>query len=280
MKTKLVVIAVVFAVLVTAVVLFLKIGRPAARHAPPLKRPAVSAARKEKASLPSVTKKFANPQVAIVIDDFGYNMNNMDELFRIKEPVTLSILPHLPHSKAISSAAAAKGYEVILHLPLEPHREDVRQEIDTIKSTMSAKEVVAKLEEAMASVADLSGVSSHMGSKATEEKGLMKTIFGELKKKDLYFLDSVTSRRSVCREVASEVGIKYARRDVFLDMGRTDSANYIRKQLLETRRIAFKKGRAIAVCHDRRITIGVLAEMMPRLASDGIRFVYLSDMVN
>ncbi len=226
---------------------------------------------------PSIPKKFKNPKVAIVIDDFGYNMNNVDALLNISEPVTLSILPDLRYSAEIAGLARLRGREAILHLPLEPHRKDVKEEVDTIKSGMSEKEIVIRLAKAISSVPGLSGVSNHMGSKSTEEKDLMTTILKHLKKNNLYFFDSLTSEKSVCREAASLTGVKYARRDMFLD--NTNSVEYIEKQLLDLEKLAFKRGRAIAICHDRKNTMIVLARKMPEMAKGGIKFVSLSNMV-
>ncbi len=242
------------------------------------KRAVVAPAVVKKAEiLPAVAKKFKNPKVAIVMDDFGYNMNNLETLFNIRQPVTLSILPDLRYSGQIAGLARDRGYEVMGHLPLEAHRKDVKEESDTIRSGMSESEIASRLAKEIASVPGLSGVSNHMGSKSTEDKLLMSMIFKHLKENNLYFFDSLTSQRSVCRETAAAAGIRYARRDVFLDI--PNETSFIEKQLLEVRRLAFKSGRAIAVCHDRKNTITVLAKIMPAMAKDGIRFVYLSELV-
>jgi len=45
-------------------------------------------------------------RVAFVIDDWGYSLNNIDALFQIQRPITLSILPHLRYSKEISEKGA------------------------------------------------------------------------------------------------------------------------------------------------------------------------------
>ena len=222
-------------------------------------------------------KAQAAPRIAIVMDDFGYNMNNLEELFTIGKPVTLSILPGLPYSRRIAQAAAEHGYETILHLPLESHRKDVREEFDTIRSGMSEKDVLELLETQITSIPGLKGVSNHMGSKSTEDPVLMTEIFGYLKKRGLYFLDSLTSQKTVCAEVSARVGLPCARRDVFLD--NSSDAEYIKKQLSQARKVALGKGRAIAVCHDRKATIAVLAEAMPEMSAEGIRFVFLSELM-
>lgn len=275
MKNKIVIISVIALVAMAAVFMHWR----TARIKKPLKKPAiVSVTKKKVPALPSITKKVKHPKIAIVMDDFGYNMNNVEALFDIGEPVTLSILPNLKYSSQIANLARSRGYEVILHLPLEPQRKDVKEEPDTIKSGLSDAEIALILEKDMASVSGLSGVSNHMGSKSTEDKALMATIFGHLKNRKLYFFDSLTSENSVCRETARTVGIRYARRDIFLD--NFSSVKDVEKQLLTLRRFAFSKGRAIAVCHDRKNTITALAKVMPEMASEGVQFVALTELVN
>ena len=142
---------------------------------------------------------------------------------------------------------------------------------------MSAKEITAKLKKGIDSVPGLTGVSNHTGSKATEDKELMTVVLKYLKAGNLYFFDSLTSEKSVGSEVADNVGIRHAKRDIFLD--NIDKPDAIEQELLELRKMAFKKGRAIAICHDRKNTISVLSRIIPEMAEDGIVFVNLSDMV-
>ena len=235
-------------------------------------------AAKKAALAPVALKPSRGAKVAIVIDDFGYNTNNLAVFYDIREPLTFSVLPNLPHSRDVADSAKSHGYEVILHLPLESHRKDVKEESETIKPGENRKEVIARLEKDISSVPGLSGVSNHMGSKATEDMELMSEIFAYLKKRDLYFLDSLTSDKSVCREAAEKTGLRFAKRDTFLD--NNDKVDYIETQLAGLKKLAFKRGRAIAICHDRKNTAAALAKAMPQMAKDGIEFVYLSEMVN
>lgn len=227
-------------------------------------------------TLPVVQKKFANPKIVIVMDDFGYNKNNLDTLFGIRQPITLSILPDLRYSQEIAFLAASQGYQVILHMPMEASNGGVKEEVDTIRPGMKEEDVIERLKKGISSVPELRGISNHMGSKATEDKTLMTIVFKYLKSKKLYFFDSLTSQKSVCRETAQTVGIPYARRDIFLD--NVDDAVSIEKQIIVLRRLAFRKGKAIAVCHDRKNTITVLAKMMPEMVREGVKFVPLSEL--
>ena len=236
----------------------------------------IKLSQKRAEKVPGIKKVYPNPKVAIVLDDFGYTMENVKPLFDIGLPVTFSILPNLKYSSIISKEAHERGYEVILHLPLEPHRKDVTEEVNTINSRLPKREVLARLESDMESVPDLVGVSNHMGSQSTEERELMAIIFRTLKDKGLFFLDSYVTNKSVCEEVAQKLGLRFAKRSVFLD--NTLEEEHVKNQIYRLKVKAFATGSAVAIGHDRRVTVKVLSEEMPALEKEGIRFVKVSEL--
>lgn len=216
-------------------------------------------------------------RIAIVLDDWGYNLNNAAILKEIKEPLTLAILPRRAYSFEVASLAGELKKEVILHLPMEPYQEKkYRLEPDTILIGMSKPEIVKILEVDSKSVPGIKGVSNHMGSQATESEALMKIIFQELKKRKLYFLDSFTGK-TVCARLADEIGLPYARRHVFLD--NKNDPEYIMAQIETLARIALREGYAVGIGHDRRKTLEALAKAMPELKRRGFKFVSVSDLV-
>jgi len=277
MKTKIVLIAVTVGLVLGVAFIFWKSSHATKRKVVVVKKTVVAKETVKKRKFTVNQKKYNNPKVAIVIDDFGYNMNNLDRLFAVKRAVTFSVLPNLPYSKRIAEQASSKGYEVILHLPLESRDAAAPAEVGTIKTGMNEKEIVALLDKDIASVPGLKGVSNHQGSKATEDKRAMSVILSDLKRRGLYFLDSLVTNKSICREVAVKEKVPYAKRDIFLD--NENSPEYIEKQMLSMRKTAFKYGSVIAICHDRKNSITVLNKMMPELSEEGIQFVNLSEMV-
>ncbi len=230
-------------------------------------------AAKEYVKRYAVTKEGA--KIAIVIDDWGYNLKNLDTLLEIEAPITLSVLPNLPYSRVVAKKAHVDGKEVILHLPLEPH-EAMSLEKDTITTEMTDEEALENLERAILSIPHLKGVSNHMGSKATEDKRLMCTMLKKIKKDDLYFLDSRVTTGSICPEIAEDVGVRFAARSVFID--NELNTEYIKGQIMETARQAFQTGWAIGIGHDRAVTIAALAEMVPKLKEMGIEIVPVSEI--
>lgn len=224
-------------------------------------------------------------RVAIVLDDFGYSARTLPLLERLRYPVTCAVLPHLPYSAAAAETAHRRGDEVILHLPLEPHRSSFSEpgeqptglEQGTIYTSMQPEDVQRRLDAAVASVPYLVGVSNHMGSRATEDPRLMRLILGRLKSRRLYFLDSFVTNKSVAIEQARQLALPCARRDVFLDNDPVEAS--IVEQLDHLVTIARRQGSAIGIGHDRPVTLEVLRRVMPRYAKAGVRFVTLSELV-
>lgn len=216
-------------------------------------------------------------KIAIVLDDWGYNLDDLDLLEEIKYPLNISVLPNLAYSQDLAKKIIKKDRELILHLPLEPQsNEYLRLEHDTIMTDMQPPKIREILLKAIKDVPYIKGVSNHMGSKATQDLRTMQVIFKELKKKRLYFLDSQVSPNSVNADLARKMRIKFVKRDVFLD--NEERPDYIKGQLMLLRLKALRNGEAVGIGHDRRVTLQVLKEVIPIFAREGFKFVFVSEL--
>jgi len=235
--------------------------------------------RKVPYRLPSAAKvpppAKTKPKIAIVLDDWGYNIKNINGLMEIDKPITLSILPGLPYSALVANRAKERNFEVILHMPMEP-KAKMKLELSTLYTTMNDDEIRSNLAKALESIPYAEGISNHEGSKATEDGRLMRAVFGELKEKDLFFLDSLVTNDSVCGSLAKEMKVRFVKRDIFLD--NESSPDYIRKQFGKLIDLAVKNGAAVGIGHDRPNTIAVLKEMIPQLEEKGVELTYVSDL--
>ena len=221
-------------------------------------------------------KKAEKAMIAIVIDDVGNNGAAPRVIEELGFPVTASVLPHLQFSAQDAGELDRGNVQVILHLPLEPLNEKTMEK-STILTSMDDATIRQILDSALADLGCAKGISNHQGSKATEDARTMSIIFSELKKKNLYYLDSFVTPKSICRQGAVAAGIRFAQRDVFLD-NESDPAR-IRAQLARLMRKARLQGSAIGIGHDRKNTLEVLKEDMPKMAQEGYTFVFLSDLV-
>ncbi|HID57178.1 TPA: divergent polysaccharide deacetylase family protein [Candidatus Poribacteria bacterium] len=218
------------------------------------------------------------PRISIIIDDMGRNTEAFERLVNLKTPITFSFLPGLPFTEEQSLKARAMGFDVMLHLPMEPKGyPQVNPGKPTVLCGMSDSEIERAVEKAIKLVPAAIGVDNHMGSKATEDERVMSSVLGVLKRHGLFFLDSLTTNRSVGYKLAKRLGVPTARNDLFIDNVRDTDA--VLRYLNKLADIARRRGYAIGIGHPYPETISALERNIPRLKDDGIRFVSISELV-
>lgn len=219
-------------------------------------------------------------QVAIVLDDAGMHLAELERALAVGRPVALAILPGLPNSEELARRAAAAGLDVLVHLPMEP--EDAHQAARlgslAVRVEMSDGEISEVVEEALRAVPGAVGVNNHMGSRATQDPRVVRAVLRVVREHRLFFLDSRTTPASSVEQVARELGVVSLRRAVFLDNDPTPEA--VRLQLRRLAEQALRDGTAVGIGHaNRPYTAEVVAEMVPELERRGVRFVRLRDLV-
>jgi uncharacterized protein len=218
-------------------------------------------------------------QIAIIIDDNGYNIDECRILSTIKYPIAVSILPHLPQTKSVATCAQRLNKEVMLHLPLEPYQNEQKYPDDyIIKTNMPERMVLKKFKSALASVPYAVGVNNHMGSKATENLPLMTTLFKQMEKLHLFFIDSRVTAKSICPGLAKKTRIPFAERDIFLD--NESDRSYIENQFRLLADRARQNGHAIGIGHARALTWQVTAEQLDRLSQEGFEIVTVKQILD
>jgi len=226
----------------------------------------------------SATPAKHRPLVAIIIDDLGYDKKIAIKFSKLNAVLTFSILPHSPFQKTIAHLSRKKGFDIMLHLPMEPvEYPDVNPGPGTLLTSMTPDQLTRQLENDLDAVPFIKGVNNHMGSKMTAASSQMYQIFTILKKRGLYFVDSRTTVETLCKPSARLFQIPFAQRDVFLDHVAT--VEFIRKQLNELVRIAQHNGYAVGIGHPHSLTYQVLREMLPELQKK-VRLVPASEIVD
>lgn len=218
-----------------------------------------------------------SPKVAFIIDDLGYEIEVAKKMLELEFPLTLSILPFLKYSEYMAEEGKKNNQEIMLHLPMEPNDSSIDPGPGAIKSYMSEEEIRQAVRGSIFDFPYVIGMNNHMGSKITEDREIMKIILEEIKRYNLFFIDSMTSKNSIAYQVAQEMGVKTAVRAVFLD--NENDMEYIKGQMLEVQKIALRDGEAIAIGHSRINTFYVLKRMIPELIRAGIEIVPVSELV-
>jgi len=226
-----------------------------------------------------VTAQKAKNKVAIIVDDMGFSLEAINELCALNHALTIAVLPYSPLARETANIAHNNQLEVILHLPLEAinNHTDNYNTAGIIHSQMSTAEIDQTLTDNLAEVPYIIGVNTHMGSKITANRQLMNLILAQIKERNLYFVDSRTTARTIAYTAAQEMGIPSAKRNVFLDSEIDETL--IKNQLLVLLRLAQKNGKALGICHPSRETLKVLKENIHLIAEYGLEAVSASDIV-
>lgn len=224
---------------------------------------------------PAISSKL--PEIAIIIDDVGYNRKIATRFADLDSNITFSVLPNSPHKRSIAINAHKKGLEIMLHLPMEPFEyPKVNPGPNALLVSMTPNELKTQLRKDIAGIPFVKGVNNHMGSRMTSLSSKMYQIFTILKEEDLFFIDSRTAPQSLCKPSARLLQIPFAERNTFLDHFQTPEA--VNRQIDSLLRKALKNGSAIGIGHPHKITFEVLKERFPEITSK-VKIVHASKLV-
>lgn len=227
------------------------------------------------ASLPALGAA-TTAQLAIIIDDLGYNLRAGKRTLDLPGDITVAVLPFTPHGPELAEYAHRRGKEVMLHAPMSNHH---RYPLGPggLVSGMSKQEFLQTLRANIANIPYVKGVNNHMGSRLTEEAEPMAWLMAELQQHRLYFVDSRTSAQTQALIQAQQIGLPSRRRDVFLDDTRDPAA--IRAQLLRALEKARQQGSAIAIGHPYPETLAQLEHLPALLRHYQVQLVKASDLM-
>ena len=217
------------------------------------------------------------PKVAIIIDDMGYDLRMAEKLFNLKAVITYSILPFSPFRDDMLKITSQKGYETLLHLPMEPleyPRFDPGPGV--LLTNMSSDEITTVLLDDIRNLPGIKGVNNHMGSSFTRDAEGMRVVFSVLKQQGLFFVNSKTATETVCETAARDYHLPYAERDVFLDHVQTPE--FVKGQIKLMIMKAYENGVAIGIGHPHSVTYEVLKENLPYIDANVV-LVPVSELV-
>lgn len=216
------------------------------------------------------------PRIAIIVDDGGYGGAATDIILDLPPSLTLSVLPYTPFGESLAQEATQRGFEVLLHMPMENDslRLNHTGQLDTV---MTLADIRRLTHQALAQVPGAVGINNHTGSKFTANAEALDRFMRVVDDTGLFFVDSRTTPKSRAYDLALQFGIPAAERTLFLDHDNAPDA--IRARFRELMHRAQAQGSAIGICHFRPNTALILREMLPQLDAKGIDLVPVSELV-
>lgn len=215
----------------------------------------------------------AEAYLAIIIDDLGNSRALGEAALQLEGPVNYAVIPHTPHAVALADLAAARGKEVLLHMPMSNTNHSYQSQ-GMLHPDMDRRQFDATVASNLAAVPHIRGVNNHMGSEMTQHYPHMRWLMQALYGRGLYFIDSRTTVDTEGLQAARDSHISSDRRHVFLDND-TDE-DYINQQLDYAVNTALESGFAIAIGHPHPSTTRVLQQRIEGLAKEGVTLVSAS----
>jgi uncharacterized protein len=220
-------------------------------------------------------------RIAILIDDIGYDLSPLYELLKIDASLTFAILPHYAHSVDAANILHSAKREILLHLPMEPHTfPDENPGVGALFVSMSDRRIREVVDKDLDAIPYLSGVNNHMGSRFMENESKLSIVFSELKKRNLFFVDSRTTPLSKGRRIAQELGLPFVSRKIFIDNDNNDYMTIFRNLTTKIDGEFENESEAVVMIgHPHMKTIKALKEAIPVLKARGIDIVPVSALV-
>jgi polysaccharide deacetylase 2 family uncharacterized protein YibQ len=216
-------------------------------------------------------------KIAVILDDVGYDEAAVERAMAVGAPLTFAVLPNAPLGEALARRLHREGFEVWLHLPMEPEGEGANPGQGAVLVSMTREQIMGTVLDALKAVPYLQGVNTHMGSRATTRRDVMEWTLAPVRDWGLFFVDSKTTPETVAFETAKRLGIPCSIRDVFLD---TEPAlEYTRQMLERLETLAREQGTAVGIGHLYPTTLEALEKALPRLEARGVRLVSASEIV-
>jgi polysaccharide deacetylase 2 family uncharacterized protein YibQ len=227
---------------------------------------------------PQSSVRAGAPRLAIILDDLGNDRSAAESVFALPYPLTLSFLPYHANSREIAEEAHRRGYQILLHLPMQSLGNDM-PEAQQLHSGMTSSQISDVVSGMLRNVPYAVGVNNHQGSLATTDGPLMADLMAILREHNLFFIDSRTTAATLAYDAAQNARVPCAYRNVpFLDD--VEEVSAIRKQLQLALREAQEKGEAIAIGHPHPETLRALSEFLPQAEAQGVHLVYASELVH
>jgi len=215
--------------------------------------------------------------LALVIDDAGNSLRDLDPFLKFPGPVTISVMPGFANSVEAAERVRVAGKELFLHQPMEPLKSR-NNDPGIINTGMSPDEIREILVKSINEIGPVSGFNNHEGSRATMDAAIMRAVLEFSRDNDIIFLDSKTTPDTVTRRIATELGIAVAERAIFLD-NEQDGASIL-SALEAGCKLAERNGSAVLIGHAWSPRLAaILSEMYPELVNQGFTFATVSSLI-
>ena len=125
------------------------------------------------------------PIIAIAIDDLGHSEREFSRVLALGKSITLAILPYTERAPEFAQLAREKGFEILVHMPMEPTDASADPGPNALLTGLSEGELKRRLAHNLSRFTGYVGVNNHMGSKFSQHRRAMSLVLAELESRGL-----------------------------------------------------------------------------------------------
>jgi len=227
---------------------------------------------------PNPTMSDAGARIAFIVTDLeDADPELLAAFLRSPIPFTAAFRHDRPMGVKLSKSWRGTRREVFALLPMEPRgypQNDPGK--DAILLDLSRIEVEDRIQRCLSALAPVSGVMTRMGSAAVNDPDVMKSVLGELRRRDLPFLDAHGVGPSVSEEMGEHLGARTATLGGTLEGATVTSVKPRLNGLVE---IAIQRGALIVSIHANGAVLSALEAERATLAAKGVELVPASALI-
>jgi polysaccharide deacetylase 2 family uncharacterized protein YibQ len=216
-------------------------------------------------------------RIALIIDDIGANLSCPRPFLDLGIPLTFAVLPHLAKTQEAAEIIHAEGHEIMLHQPMEPIAPYLDPGPGALYVGYGSNKITAIMEDNISQIPFAIGVNNHMGSRFTACQEEVSETLQVVKERGLFFVDSLTTSRSMAFKTARGLHMPAAERDFFLDNVMEEPA--ILRQLYRLSRCSMKFGQAVAIGHPFPETARAIQTFLMANKESGVTWVPISSLI-
>jgi hypothetical protein len=191
--------------------------------------------------------------------------------------MTFAVLPRLSKSQEAAGIIHGEGHEIMLHQPMEPSDPCLDPGPGALYVGYGSNKIVRIMEENISQIPHVTGVNNHMGSRFTTCQEEISDTLHVVKDRGLFFVDSLTTNRSMAYKTAKHLHLPATARDFFLDHISEEAA--ILRQLHHLKRYSLKHGHAVGIGHPFPETVKAIRTFLARNKEPDIAWVPISSLI-
>ena len=217
------------------------------------------------------------PRVALIIDDIGFSRSKTRRFLSLGIPITFAVLPKLARSVEIALEIHENHHEIMLHQPMEPTNPRLNPGPGALFVGSDPEKIQTVLRENIREIPFAIGVNNHMGSRFTASAHDIRKALTTIQTTGLFFIDSLTSGRSLAYRTARQLNMTTARRNTFLDS--VPEVPAVVAQLARLKRHADRFGSAVGIGHPFGATAEGIRRFIDSPAHADVSLVHISEVL-